>query len=71
MNILIYILIICFIVANIMFISFMLTGFKDFNSFNKTNDKNIYDNALKKFKYMAICGVVSFISLFICGSLIL
>ena len=71
MNILIYILIFCFIIANISFISCMLIGFKNLKSFNSTNDKQKYDIAQKYFKYMLACGVVSFISLFICGSIIL
>lgn len=71
MNYLIYILIFCFIISNISFIAFMLLGFKNLKFFNKTNDIKKYNMAQNNFKYMIISGIISFVSLLICGNIIL
>lgn len=71
MDNLIYIFGFCFILANILFVSFMVMGFSNLKKFNASEDKKIYEVAQKNFKYMIICGVVSFISLLVCGTIIL
>lgn len=71
MSNLIYVLGPIFIIANIMFLYFMYVGFKSLKKSNNTDNKEDYDKAQKNFKYMLISAACSFVSMFICGTMIL